>query len=53
MSRTIDIVIQATIGDDTDPNAVVEKVYDLLASDPDDLIPEIETVDGWDCRILA
>lgn len=46
--RNLVLNIWFTAGDDTDADALVERLFDFLATDPDNLFPEIETVDNWD-----
>lgn len=43
---TLSVVV--TVRDGTDPEVLAEKLMDFLASDPDDLFPEITVVEGFD-----
>lgn len=52
MTKTISIMIDVTIADETEPEAIAEAVYDFLIDDPDNLFPGITTVDSFDYRIL-
>lgn len=50
--RKISIMIDVTIADEAEPEALSENVFDFLADDPDNLFPGITTVDSFDYRIL-
>jgi hypothetical protein len=43
--------MQVTIGEDVDLPSVAERLFDFLASDPDDLFPEIVTVENFDFEV--
>jgi hypothetical protein len=43
----LQILFDVTVSDATDAWALAEKVFDFFASDPDDLFPEIETVEDY------
>jgi hypothetical protein len=48
MSKRAEIYITVTVKDDTDVAALAEAVYDFLASDPNDVFPQIETLEDFD-----
>jgi hypothetical protein len=51
MSKTIIITILATVADEVDPDSVAGKLFDFLADDPDDVLPELETIDGYNGEV--
>lgn len=50
MSRNVIVEIAVTLVDGADPDVAAEKVRNLFAADPDDAVPEIETVTDWGWR---
>jgi hypothetical protein len=48
MSKRAEIYLTVTVKDDTDVAALAEAVFDFLGNDPDDLFPQIETIDTFD-----
>lgn len=46
----VTIEIHLSLVPHADREAVAERLFEKLASDPFDEYPEIETVDGWDVR---
>jgi hypothetical protein len=41
------LTIEVTLADGADGHEVAERLFELLAVDPDDVFPDIETVDGF------
>lgn len=46
--KQITVKLYLMVDDDADDEEIGEAVFDLVASDPFDNIPAIQTVDGWD-----
>ena len=51
MSTKVSLFLNITVKEGVDPETVAESVFRYLASDPDDLFPNIETVDHFDYQI--
>jgi hypothetical protein len=46
-TKEVDITIRVVTSVDTDCEAMTEAVVHLLSTDPEDVCPMIETIDGW------
>lgn len=53
MSRDARIVVVVTVKDGATADELAEQVLNLLASDPDDVCPLIETVDDVEAEVGA
>jgi hypothetical protein len=43
--------VVVTVADGTNVDALAESLFDFLADDPDDLFPEIATVDDFEATV--
>lgn len=49
---TYKLSVTVTLAQGTDPNDIGERLFDLLAGDPDDIFPEIVTVYDYDVVVM-
>jgi hypothetical protein len=47
VSKQLNIFLSVTVADEADLEGTAEGVFNFLASDPDGLFPQIETVDNY------
>jgi hypothetical protein len=45
--RRVRLTVEFTCHDETDIDNLGERIFDFLGDDPDDLFPEVETVEDW------
>ena len=50
--KRISIEVKVLVDKDADPMKVAERLFDFLASDPDDLFPDITEVEEYDAWTL-
>jgi len=52
VSKTVAIMIEVTVPDYVDPDKTSEAVFNFLSEDPNDLFPDITTVNSYDYKLL-
>lgn len=50
MAKRICFSFYVEIADKAHPEQIGNAIFDFLASDPDDLFPQIEVVEGWEAK---